>query len=122
MLRLCFAIFLLMPTSVLANTTTTTTTTTTIPEGQVIETETFDGGVVGNDQTTNIIVPEEQDNNLVNIDNTWSGLYGMTDTHIELEYQKHSGSSNDYEFTLPLEHDVYAVSYTHLTLPTKRIV
>jgi len=92
-------------------TTTTTTTTTTIPEGQVVETETFDGGVSGNDQTTDIIIPEEENNNLVNIDDTWSGLYGMDGTHIELEYQKHSGASNDYTFTLPEDHDIYEVGF-----------
>ncbi len=114
LLRICIALFLAVPIPAFADETptTTTTTTTTIPEGQVVETETFDGGVDFNEQTTDIVVPETENNNLVNIDNTWSGLYGMTNTHIELEYQKHSGGSNDYEFTLPEDHDVYEVGFT----------
>ncbi len=115
--RICLALFLAVPIPAFADettttTTTSTTTTTTIPEGQVVETETFDGGVSGNDQTTDIVIPEEENNNLVNIDDTWSGLYGMDGTHIELEYQKHSGSTNDYTFTLPEEHDIYEVGFT----------
>ena len=111
--RICLALFLAVPIPAFADeTTTTTTTTTTIPEGQVVETETFDGGVGGNEQTTDIVVPEEENNNLVNIDDTWSGLYGMDGTHIELEYQKHSGATNDYTFTLPEDHDIYEVGFT----------
>ena len=75
---------------------------------EVEEIETFDDG----EQTTDIVVPPTENNNLVKIDNTWSGSYGMDGHHIELEYMKHGGSSNDYEFTLPTEHDVYEVGFT----------
>ena len=72
------------------------------------EVETFNDG----EQTTDIVVPPTENNNLVKIDNTWSGSYGMDGHHIELEYMKHGGLSNDYEFTLPTEHDVYEVGFT----------
>ena len=75
---------------------------------EVEEVETFDDG----QQTTDIVVPPTENNNLVKIDNTWSGSYGMNGHHIELEYMKHGGTSNDYEFTLPTEHDVYEVGFT----------
>ena len=75
---------------------------------EVEEIETFDDG----EQTTDIVVPPTENNNLVKIDNTWSGSYGMDGHHIELEYMKHGGTSNDYEFTLPTEHDVYEVGFT----------
>jgi len=75
---------------------------------EVEEIETFDDG----EQTTDIVVPPTENNNLVKIDNTWSGSYGMDGHHIELEYMKHGGASNDYEFTLPTEHDVYEVGFT----------
>jgi len=75
---------------------------------EVEEVETFDDG----EQTTDIGVPPTENNNLVKIDNTWSGSYGMDGHHIELEYMKHGGTSNDYEFTLPTEHDVYEVGFT----------
>ena len=75
---------------------------------EVEEVETFDDG----EQTTDIVVPPTENNNLVKIDNTWSGSYGMDGHHIELEYMKHGGTSNDYEFTLPTEHDVYEVGFT----------
>ena len=75
---------------------------------EVEEVETFDDG----EQTTDIVVPPTENNNLVKIDNTWSGSYGMDGHHIELEYMKHGGASNDYEFTLPTEHDVYEVGFT----------
>ena len=75
---------------------------------EVEEVETFNDG----EQTTDIVVPPTENNNLVKIDNTWSGSYGMDGHHIELEYMKHGGSSNDYEFTLPTEHDVYEVGFT----------
>jgi len=75
---------------------------------EVEEVETFDDG----QQTTDIVVPPTENNNLVKIDNTWSGSYGMNGHHIELEYMKHGGASNDYEFTLPTEHDVYEVGFT----------
>ena len=42
MLRVLFAVILLLPLPLYAN-ETTTTTTTTIPEGEVEEVETFDG-------------------------------------------------------------------------------
>ena len=75
---------------------------------EVEEIETFDDG----EQTTDIVVPPTENNNLVKIDNTWSGSYGMDGHHIELEYMKHGGTSNDYEFTLPVDHDVYEVGFT----------
>ena len=75
---------------------------------EVEEVETFDDG----EQTTDIVVPPTENNNLVKIDNTWSGSYGMDGHHIELEYMKHGGTSNDYEFTLPTEHDIYEVGFT----------
>ena len=75
---------------------------------EVEEIETFDDG----EQTTDIVVPPTENNNLVKIDNTWSGSYGMDGHHIELEYMKHGGTSNDYEFTLPTEHDIYEVGFT----------
>jgi len=74
---------------------------------EVEEIETFDDG----EQVTDIVVPPT-DNSLVKIDNTWAGSYGMDGHHIELEYMKHGGTSNDYEFTLPTEHDVYEVGFT----------
>ena len=74
---------------------------------EVEEIETFDDG----EQTTDIVVPPT-DNSLVKIDNTWAGSYGMDGNHIELEYMKHGGTSNDYEFTLPTEHDIYEVGFT----------
>ena len=74
---------------------------------EVEEIETFDNG----EQTTDIVVPPT-DNSLVKIDNTWSGSYGMNGNHIELEYQKHGGTANNYEFTLPTEHDIYEVGFT----------
>ena len=58
---------------------------------EVEEIETFDDG----EQTTDIVVPPTENNNLVKIDNTWSGSYGMDGHHIELEYMKHGGTSND---------------------------
>ena len=75
---------------------------------EVEEIETFDDG----EQTTDIVLPPTENNNLVKIDNTWSGSYGMDGHHIELEYMKHGGTSNDYEFTLPVDHDVYEVGFT----------
>jgi hypothetical protein len=75
---------------------------------EVEEIETFDDG----EQTTDIVVPPTENNNLVKIDNTWAGSYGMDGHHIELEYMKHGGTSNDYEFTLPTEHDIYEVGFT----------
>ena len=74
---------------------------------EVEEIETFDNG----EQTTDIEVPPTN-NSLVKIDNTWSGSYGMNGHHIELEYMKHGGTANDYEFTLPTEHDIYEVGFT----------
>ena len=75
---------------------------------EVEEVETFDNG----EQTTDIVVPPTENNNLVKIDNTWASSYGMDGHHIELEYMKHGGTSNDYEFTLPTEHDIYEVGFT----------
>jgi len=109
-LALLIVFLVSIPTIANAN-TTTTTTTTTIPENQVIETETFDGGTNGGEQVTDIEVPPTE-NNLVKIDNTWEYYGGMDNYHMELEYQKHGGSSNDYTFTLPTDHDVYEVGFT----------
>ena len=92
--RLLIVCLLIIPTPVYAE--------------EVEEVETFDDG----EQTTDIVVPPTENNNLVKIDNTWSGSYGMDGHHIELEYMKHGGASNDYEFTLPTEHDVYEVGFT----------
>ena len=79
---------------------------------ETIETETFDGGDNGGEQVTDIVIPPTEDNNLVKIDNTWDYYGGMDNYHMELEYQKHGGSSNDYTFTLPTDHDVYEVGFT----------
>ena len=92
--RLLIVCLLIIPTPVYAE--------------EVEEVETFDDG----EQTTDIVVPPTENNNLVKIDNTWSGSYGMDGHHIELEYMKHGGTSNDYEFTLPTEHDIYEVGFT----------
>ena len=78
---------------------------------EVVETETFDGGDNGGEQVTDIVVPPTE-NNLVKIDNTWDYYGGMDNHHMELEYQKHGGTANDYEFTLPTDHDVYEVGFT----------
>ena len=110
-LALLIVFLVSIPTIANANTTTTTTTTTTIPENQVVETETFDGGTNGGEQVTDIEVPPTE-NNLVKIDDTWEYYGGMDNYHMELEYQKHGGSSNDYTFTLPTDHDVYEVGFT----------
>ena len=74
-LALLIVFLVSIPTIANANTTTTTTTpttttTTTIPENQVVETETFDGGTNGGEQVTDIEVPPTE-NNLVKIDDTW---------------------------------------------------
>jgi hypothetical protein len=74
---------------------------------EVVETETFEDG----EQVTDIVVPPTE-NSLVKIDNTWEYYGGMDGHHLELEYQKHGGTSNDYEFTLPTDHDVYEVGFT----------
>ena len=110
-LALLIVFLVSIPTIANANTTTTTTTTTPIPENQVVETETFDGGTNGGEQVTDIEVPPTE-NNLVKIDDTWEYYGGMDNYHMELEYQKHGGSSNDYTFTLPTDHDVYEVGFT----------
>ena len=97
LLRLLLVLFLVVPVPVLAE--------------EVVETETFDGGDNGGEQTTDIVVPPT-DNSLVKIDNTWDYYGGMDNYHMELEYQKHGGTANDYEFTLPVDHDVYEVGFT----------
>ena len=74
---------------------------------EVVETETFEDG----EQVTDIVIPPT-DNSLVKIDDTWEYYGGMDGNHLELEYQKHGGTSNDYEFTLPTDHDVYEVGFT----------
>ena len=79
---------------------------------EVVETETFDGGENGGEQVTDIEVPPTENNNLVKIDDTWDYYGGMDNHHMELEYQKHGGTANDYEFTLPTDHDVYEVGFT----------
>ena len=97
LLKLLLVLFLVVPVPVLAE--------------EVVETETFDGGDNGGEQTTDIVVPPT-DNSLVKIDNTWDYYGGMDNYHMELEYQKHGGTANDYEFTLPVDHDVYEVGFT----------
>ena len=129
MLRVLFAVILLLPLPLYAN-ETTTTTTTTIPEGEVEEVETFDGTTTTTssttstttttsstttttvpetwEQSTDMVIPEDEldiqgnevENN-IDINNTWSGSYGCTDYCINLEFRQHGGEGEDYEFDLP---------------------
>ena len=97
--------------------TTTTTTTTTVPDTY--------------EQTTDIVLPEDEldsqgnevDNNIQIDDQHSNGNWqccGMTDYHMNLHYQRHGDSSNDYIFTLPdtttvddevLDIDIYEVGF-----------
>ena len=85
-----------MPTPVLAD--------------EITEVETFEGG--DGEQVTDIVVPPTENNNLVIIENTWEAYGGMDNYHMSLEHSKHGGTSNDYEFVLPTDHDVYEVGFT----------
>ena len=85
-----------MPTPVLAD--------------EITEVETFEGG--DGKQVTDIVVPPTENNNLVIIENTWEAYGGMDNYHMSLEHSKHGGTSNDYEFVLPTDHDVYEVGFT----------
>ena len=85
-----------MPTPVLAD--------------EITEVETFEGG--DGEQVTDIVVPPTENNNLVVIENTWEAYGGMDNYHMSLEHSKHGGTSNDYEFVLPTDHDVYEVGFT----------
>ena len=111
MLRVLFAVFLLLPLPSYANENNTETTTTTIP-GEVEEVETFDGSDTEPEQTTDIELPEDEldisgnevENNIQIDDEHSNGDWfccGMTDFHMNLHYQQHGNDSNDYTFTLP---------------------
>ena len=77
---------------------------------EITEVETFEGG--DGEQVTDIVVPPTENNNLVIIENTWEAYGGMDNYHMSLEHSKHGGTSNDYEFVLPTDHDVYEVGFT----------
>jgi len=77
---------------------------------EITEVETFEGG--DGKQVTDIVVPPTENNNLVIIENTWEAYGGMDNYHMSLEHSKHGGTSNDYEFVLPTDHDVYEVGFT----------
>ena len=96
MLRLCLALFLIIPTPAFAD--------------EITEVETFEGG--NGEQVTDIVVPPTENNNLVIVENTWEAYGGMDNYHMSLEHSKHGGTSNDYEFVLPVDHDVYEVAFT----------
>ena len=96
MLRLCLALFLIIPTPAFAD--------------EITEVETFEGG--NGEQVTDIVVPPTENNNLVIVENTWEAYGGMDNYHMSLEHSKHGGTSNDYEFVLPTDHDVYEVAFT----------
>jgi len=130
MLRVLFAVFLLLPLPSYANENNTETTTTTIP-GEVEEVETFDGSDTESEQTTDIELPEDEldisgnevENNIQIDDEHSNGDWfccGMTDFHMNLHYQQHGNDSNDYTFTLPetttvdeeeLEIEIYEVGF-----------
>jgi len=77
---------------------------------EITEVETFEGG--DGEQVTDIVVPPTENNNLVRVENTWESYGGMDNYHMSLEHSKHGGASNDYEFVLPVDHDVYEVAFT----------
>jgi len=77
---------------------------------EITEVETFEGG--DGEQVTDIVVPPTENNNLVRVENTWQSYGGMDNYHMSLEHSKHGGTSNDYEFVLPVDHDVYEVAFT----------
>ena len=77
---------------------------------EITEVETFEGG--DGEQVTDIVVPPTENNNLVRVENTWESYGGMDNYHMSLEHSKHGGTSNDYEFVLPTDHDVYEVAFT----------
>jgi hypothetical protein len=83
---------------------------TTVLADEITEVETFEGG--DGEQVTDIVVPPTENNNLVVIENTWEAYGGMDNYHMSLEHSKHGGTSNDYEFVLPTDHDVYEVGFT----------
>ena len=94
--KILLILVLTLPTPVLAD--------------EITEVETFEGG--DGKQVTDIVVPPTENNNLVIIENTWEAYGGMDNYHMSLEHSKHGGTSNDYEFVLPTDHDVYEVGFT----------
>ena len=96
LLRICIALFLAVPIPAFAD--------------EITEVETFEGG--DGEQVTDIVVPPTENNNLVRVENTWESYGGMDNYHMSLEHSKHGGTSNDYEFVLPTDHDVYEVAFT----------
>ena len=96
LLRICIALFLAVPIPAFAD--------------EITEVETFEGG--DGEQVTDIVVPPTENNNLVRVENTWESYGGMDNYHMSLEHSKHGGASNDYEFVLPVDHDVYEVAFT----------
>ena len=94
--KILLILVLTLPTPVLAD--------------EITEVETFEGG--DGEQVTDIVVPPIENNNLVIIENTWEAYGGMDNYHMSLEHSKHGGTSNDYEFVLPTDHDVYEVGFT----------
>ena len=94
--KILLILVLTLPTPVLAD--------------EITEVETFEGG--DGEQVTDIVVPPTENNNLVIIENTWEAYGGMDNYHMSLEHSKHGGTSNDYEFVLPTDHDVYEVGFT----------
>ena len=96
LLRICIALFLAVPIPAFAD--------------EITEVETFEGG--DGEQVTDIVVPPTENNNLVRVENTWQSYGGMDNYHMSLEHSKHGGTSNDYEFVLPVDHDVYEVAFT----------
>ena len=96
LLRICIALFLAVPIPAFAD--------------EITEVETFEGG--DGEQVTDIVVPPTENNNLVRVENTWQSYGGMDNYHMSLEHSKHGGTSNDYEFVLPTDHDVYEVAFT----------
>ena len=81
-------------TTTTSTSSTTSTTTTTVPETW--------------EQSTDMVIPEDEldiqgneDQDNIDINNTWSGHYGCTDYCINLEFRQHGGEGKDYEFDLP---------------------